>query len=149
MNVTYSTWPIVLTIYNWPPWLCMKQHSFMLYLRIPGPESSEEKIDVFLQPLIDELIDLWVNGLQTYDVNAKNSFKLQAALLWTINDFPAYGMLSGWSVRGKFSCPTCGFGTWSKWLENGGKYCFMDHRRFLPISHHFRRYRCNFDRNQE
>ena len=133
MNVTYSTWPVVLTIYNWPPWLCMKQHSFMLTLLIPGLESSGEKIDVFLQPLIDELIDLWVNGLQTYDANAKNSFKLQAALLWTINDFPAYGMLSGWSVRGKFACPTCGFGTCSKWLENGGKYCFMGHRSFCLL----------------
>ena len=131
MNVTYSTWPVVLTINNWPPWLCMEQHSFMLSLLIPSPESSGEKIDVFLQPLIDELIDLWVNGLQTYDANAKNSFKLQAALLWTINDFPAYGMLSGWSVRGKFACPTSGFGTCSKWLENGGKYCFMGHRRFF------------------
>ena len=121
----------------------------MLSLLVPSPESSGEKIDVFLQPLIDELIDLWVNGLQTYDVNAKNSFKLQAALLWTINDFPAYGMLSGWSVRGKFACPTCGFGTCSKWLENGGKYCFMGHHIFFPINHPFRRDRHNFDGNQE
>ena len=63
MNVTYSTWLVVLTIYNWPPWLCMKQHSFMLSLLILGPESFGEKIDVFLQPLIDELIHLWVNDL--------------------------------------------------------------------------------------
>ena len=98
-----------------------------------GLESSGEKIDVFLQPLIDELIDLWVTGLQTYDANAKNSFKLQVALLWTINDFPAYGMLSGWSVRGKFACPTCGFGTCSKWLENSGKYYFMGHCRFCLL----------------
>ena len=58
-------------------------------------------------------------------------------------------MLSGWSVRGKFACPICGFGTCSKWLENGGKYCFMGHRRFLPIDHPFRRDRRNFDGNQE
>ena len=81
MNVTFSTWDVVLTIYNWPPWLCMKQHSFMLSLLILSHESSGEKIYVFLQPLIDEFIYLWVNGLQTYDANAKNSFKLQAALL--------------------------------------------------------------------
>ena len=24
-----------------------------------------------------------------------------------INDFPAYGMISGWSTRGKLACPYC------------------------------------------
>ena len=32
---------------------------------------------------------------------------MQAALLWTINDFPAYGMMSGWSTKGYMACPTC------------------------------------------
>ena len=27
--------------------------------------------------------------------------------MWTINDFPAYGMLSGWSTHGKLACPYC------------------------------------------
>ena len=28
-----------------------------------------------------------------------------AIMMWTINDFPAYDMFSGWSTRGRFACP--------------------------------------------
>jgi len=34
-------------------------------------------------------------------------FQMKATLMWTINDFPAYGMLSGWSTAGRLSCPIC------------------------------------------
>jgi hypothetical protein len=30
---------------------------------------------------------------------------MREALIWTINDFSAYGMLSNWSTHGKLSCP--------------------------------------------
>lgn len=50
-------------------------------------------IDVYLAPLIDELKSLWEVGIETYDVDAKESFTMRAALLWTINDFPAYANL--------------------------------------------------------
>jgi hypothetical protein len=63
-------------------------------------------IDVYLQPLIDELIELWVKGVETWDED-KEKFTLHALLLWTINDFPAYAMLSGWSTKGKIACPYC------------------------------------------
>ncbi|KAM3238171.1 hypothetical protein P3L10_013201 [Capsicum annuum] len=32
---------------------------------------------------------------------------MHVAVLWTINDFPAYGNLSGWSTKGYMACPTC------------------------------------------
>jgi len=32
---------------------------------------------------------------------------MKAALMWTINDFSAYGMVSGWSMHGKLACPYC------------------------------------------
>ena len=31
MAFSYSIWPIVLTTYNLPPWLCMKEPYMMLY----------------------------------------------------------------------------------------------------------------------
>ena len=51
--------------------------------------------------------ELWCNGVWTYDISTKQNFKLRAALMWTINDFSAYGMLSGWMVQGKWACPIC------------------------------------------
>ncbi|CAL1399254.1 unnamed protein product [Linum trigynum] len=149
LSSTHSTWPVLLTIYNWAPWLCMKQHSMILSLLIPGPHSPGDKIDVFLEPLIVDLHDLWVHGMQTYDAQEKKMFQLHAALMWTINDFPAYSMLSGWRTRTKFACPNCGFDTWSKWLHYGGKYCYMGHRRFLGKDHPFRYHAEEFDGTEE
>jgi len=58
-NLKHSTWPVMLVPYNLPPWICMKQTSLMLSMIIPGPDSPGNDIDVYLEPLIDELLELW------------------------------------------------------------------------------------------
>ncbi|GKD88333.1 hypothetical protein Tco_1363840, partial [Tanacetum coccineum] len=50
-------------------------------------------IDVYLQPLIKELQELW-KGVWTKDAATGTYFEMKAALLWTINDFPARSSLS-------------------------------------------------------
>ena len=149
MSTAHSTWPVILFPYNFPPWMCMKRSSFMLSLVIPGPFSPGNDIDVYLQPLIEELKELWDIGVETYDVSTKSIFQMHAALMWTINDFPAYGDLSGWNTKGALACPSCNYNTHSRWLKNGGKYCFMGHRRFLDNDHRFRKERASFDGSQE
>ena len=62
---------------------------------VPGPKSPKQKLDVYLQPLVVELKDLWLNGVCTYDSWRKQNFVLRAAVIWTISDFPAYSMLYG------------------------------------------------------
>ncbi|XP_058181124.1 uncharacterized protein LOC131299553 [Rhododendron vialii] len=37
MSISYSVWPVILTPYNLPPWLCMKQPYMFLTLLIDGP----------------------------------------------------------------------------------------------------------------
>ena len=86
----YSSWPIILTPYNLPPWLCMKSEYMFLTVIVPGPNNPKFKIDIFLQPLIEELKQLWNMGVETYDVDKKQNFLMRVALLWTISDFPAY-----------------------------------------------------------
>ncbi|GJT49044.1 hypothetical protein Tco_0975201 [Tanacetum coccineum] len=54
LSQTYSMWPVIMTTYNTPPWMCMKETSLMLTMLIPGPKSPAKDIDVFLQPLISE-----------------------------------------------------------------------------------------------
>ncbi|CAK8561709.1 unnamed protein product [Lathyrus sativus] len=54
MSLSHSTWPVVLTIYNYPPNLCMKTENYLMSLLIPGPKSPGNEIDVHLQPLIEE-----------------------------------------------------------------------------------------------
>ena len=58
MSSGWSTWPVVVMSYNLPPSLCMKQSNIILSLLIPGKHSPGNDIDVFLEPLIDELKQL-------------------------------------------------------------------------------------------
>jgi hypothetical protein len=106
-------------------------------------------IDVYLQPLIDELIELWVKGVETWDEDKKEKFTLHALLLWTINDFPAYAMLSGWSTKGKFACPYCHKDTEYLWLKFGLKHCYMGHLRFLPQNHRWHKCKGSFNNMTE
>ena len=85
----------------------MKQTNFLLSLIIPGRSAPGNNFDVYLEPLIDELKELWVDRVETYDASIKQIFQLRAALMWTISDFPAYAYLSGWSTKGKYACPSC------------------------------------------
>jgi len=60
--------------------------------------------------------------------------------MWTINDFPAYEMLSGWSTHGKLACPYCMENNKAFTLANEGKVSFFDcHRRFLSLNHRYRK----------
>ncbi|XP_010275092.1 PREDICTED: uncharacterized protein LOC104610255 [Nelumbo nucifera] len=131
MSITYSTWPVILIPYNLPPWMCMKQSYFIIFLLISGPFLPGNDIDVYLQPLIDDLKELWEVGVITFDASTKKLFPLYAALMWTISDFPAYSMLSGWSTKGRYACLCCN-------KKTNAQYCYMGHRRFLEHDHKFR-----------
>ncbi|CAH9108629.1 unnamed protein product [Cuscuta epithymum] len=104
---SYSCWPIIVTVYNLPLSMCMTTPYMFLSSIIPGKNNPKAQIDVYLQPLIDELKSLWEIGVVTYDVSLKQNFVMKASLMWIISDFPAYGMLSGWQTAGKLSCPYC------------------------------------------
>lgn len=149
MSTTYSIWPVILMIYNLPPWMCMNADNLILSMVIPGPDSPGNNIDVYLQPLVDELKLLWETGVQTYDISSKMNFNLCASLLWTISDLPALAYLSGWSTRGKYGCICCHGETYSTWLKHGRKFCYMGHRRFLDKKHAFRNDETSFDGGKE
>jgi len=60
--------------------------------------------------------------------------------MWTINDFPAYGMLLGWGTHGRLACPICMEDTKAFRLHHGGKNTWFGcHRRWLANDHPFRR----------
>ena len=85
------------------------------------------------------------SGALTYDISRKQNFLIRVALMWTINDFPAYEMLSGWSTHGKLTCLYCMENNKAFTITNGGKTSFFDfHRRFLPHNHRYRKNRKDF-----
>ena len=149
MSTNYSIWPVILIPYNRPPWECMKKTSFILSMIIPGKKMPGNDIDVYLQPLVKELKELWCDGVPTFDSSKNEMFRMRAALMWTISDFPGLGTLSGWNTYTGYACPTCNFDTIPCRLTHGKKYCFMGHRRFLSRGHKFRLNKGCFDGHVE
>ncbi|KAJ8764170.1 hypothetical protein K2173_005090 [Erythroxylum novogranatense] len=93
----YSSWPVIITPYNLPPWMCMKEAYMFLTVIVPGPTNPKQKIDFYLQPLILELQHLWETGL---------------ACLHCGNDSDAFYLPTG----GKIS-----------WFDNHRKFLPPDH----------------------
>ncbi|KAJ7975669.1 Transposon protein, putative, CACTA, En/Spm sub-class [Quillaja saponaria] len=144
----HSIWPVFVTPYNLPPNMCMKEQYLFLTLVIPGPKSPKQNLDIYLRPLIDDLKKLWNVGVNTYNAYRGENFIMRAALMWTISDFPAYGMLSGWSTHGNLACPYCMEQTKSFRLPHSHKQCWFDcHRQFLPIDHPFRKQKDKLKKN--
>ena len=146
---TWSTWPVLILNYNLPPWMTTKKHFIMLALIIPGKKSvTGDNFDVYLQPLLEELKILWHQGVPTDDASmyqGSRRFNLKAMLLWSIHDFPAYGVVAGCVTKGYRGCPVCGEHTISRRSRALRKNVYDDqYRRFLPHDHPWRRARPEF-----
>jgi len=70
-SAPYSCWPVILTVYNMPPGMCMRPKFMFLFTVIPGPSSPGWNINVCLRSLIDELAQLWSSRALTYDISRK------------------------------------------------------------------------------
>jgi hypothetical protein len=91
---THSIWPVMVLLYNLPPWLVTKNFFVSLSLLLSGKESPTSKnIDVYLSPLVEELERLW-EGIPVFDALANTAvevpcFNMRGILMWTVFDFPA------------------------------------------------------------
>jgi len=140
-STKHSTWPVFLLNYNLPGWMVTKRFFVMLSLLIPGKESVKSaNIDVYMEPLVDELLLLW-DGVLAVDMSKSprpSTFTLCGMLLWTIHDYPAYGLISGCATKGYQGCPICGPNVDSRYSKSLKKNIFQGHRRYLPQNHPFR-----------
>jgi len=100
----YSVRPIVVCVYNLPPHMCMIGPYMFLSCVTPNPHNPKNKIDVYLQSLINELMTLWNERVYTYNVHTNETFKMKSTFMWTINDFLTCGMVSKWSTHDALSC---------------------------------------------
>jgi hypothetical protein len=66
-RTVHSTWPIILVMYNIPTWLCHKRKYLMLSILVQGPKQAGIDIDVFLEPLIENMVKLWNEGVHMWD----------------------------------------------------------------------------------
>ena len=96
-NTNYYVWPIVVINNNIPPWLYMKNKHLMLALIVPS-RRQVKNMDVYSQPLVDKLKELW-DGINVYDlsrpITAEKSFMLYGICSYTTHDYPGLGVYSG------------------------------------------------------
>ncbi|KAK4394429.1 hypothetical protein Sango_1597200 [Sesamum angolense] len=85
--------------------MCMSSEYKFLMMVIPGPSNLKRLINVYLEPLNDELLQLWHVGVRTYDNAPDNAFIMRAGVIWTVNDLPAYEMAFRGPVKYRWMYP--------------------------------------------
>jgi len=127
LSTNHICWPIILFIYNLSPRIYMKRKYMMLSLMISSPKEPGNDIDVYLNPIVEDLKLLWVDGVEVFDVVASKTFMMHAMLFCTINDFPTYGNLLGYNIKGHKACPICEENTTYHQLKNKRKTVYLRH----------------------
>jgi hypothetical protein len=135
-RTVHSTWPVILTMYNIPIWLCHKRRYLMLSILIQGPKQVGIDIDVFLEPLIEDMTKLWNEGVRIWDQYQQEYFTLKEIIFVCIHD-ALRGFTVSRQTKGKSGCPIYVDGTASVYLPASRKLVFMRHRRFLERKHKY------------
>ena len=100
---------------------------------IQGPKQPGNDIDVYLRPLVDELLLLWKpEGVRVWDEYKQENFDLRALLFVTINDWPALSNLFEQSNKGYQACTHCLDETDSLYLKNCRRSCIWAIVYFFP-----------------
>ncbi|KAL0394602.1 UNVERIFIED_CONTAM: hypothetical protein Slati_4426400 [Sesamum latifolium] len=129
--------------------MCISSEYMFLSMVILGPSNPKHLIDVYLEPLIEELQNLWHVGVLTRDSVKDEKFMMRTVLMWTVNELPTYGMAFGWKSVGAMGCPVCMKDTHAFYLQNGRNACHFDcHIQFLPPDHPYHRNKKAFTKNQ-
>ena len=104
----HSTWLVTLYIYNLSPWLYMKWSYLQMPLLIKGPRQPGNDIDVFLEPVIDELVEMFEKGVpDVWDEYKKKHVTIKGVLITTITNLPGRGCLSKDKTKGYTGCVEC------------------------------------------
>jgi len=78
-----------------PPWLFMKRKYLLLTMIISRLRAPGIDIDVFLEPLMQEMEILWREGVEMWDELVKSAFTLRVLIFVTITDYPRQFSLTG------------------------------------------------------
>jgi hypothetical protein len=121
-RTVHSTWPVILMMYNIPTWLCHKRKFLMLSIFIQGPKQADIDIDVFLEPLMEDMSKLWNEGVRIWDQCQQEYFTLKSIIFVCFHDAPGGFTVSG-QTKGKSGCHVCVDGTASVYLLSSRNWC--------------------------
>jgi hypothetical protein len=112
----------------------------MMPVLIQFPRQTGNDIDVYLRPLVDELLQMWANpGVRVWDEPKQEEFDLRALLFVTINDGPALSNILDKNNKGYKACTYYLQETKSIYLANCKKNVYLSHHRFLGKTHTLRK----------
>jgi hypothetical protein len=77
---SYSCWPIFVIPLNLPPGLIMQKNNIFLSLLIP--EYPGKNYNVFMEPLVDDLLHAFEHGVSKYDRATRRNFKVKVSFLF-------------------------------------------------------------------
>lgn len=120
----HTCWPLMIVNYNLPPDERTHIDNLICVGVIPGPKCPAD-INSFLQPLIDELLEL-ARGTAAVDVSQRRLFALRAHLISIFGDIPALTkILEFLGHNACFPCRFCLIPTVAAATSGGGthRYC--------------------------
>jgi hypothetical protein len=91
-----------------------------------GPRQLGNDIDVFLEPLMEDMKILQEEGVQMMDASLRKKFK-KAIIFVTITDYPGLFSLLG-QIKGKTNCAVCIDGTCYTYLKGSNKMVYTRHK---------------------
>jgi hypothetical protein len=116
---------------------------------IQGPKQAGTDIDVFLEPLVEDMTKLWNEGVRMWDQYQQEYFTLYAIIFVCIHDAPGGFTLSRQAKGKSDACPICVDGTVSVYLPSSKKLVYMRYRWFLPRKHKYHKMKIHFDNTVE
>jgi len=112
----------------------------MMHVLIQGPKQPGNNIDIYLRPLVEELLLLWSKpGVRVWDEYKQEHIDLRALLFVIINDWSALSNLSGQTNKGYNACTHCFEDLDSIFLKKYRKDVYISHHRFLPVGYPVRK----------
>jgi len=90
---------------------------------------------------------LW-GGVMTIDVTRlEGSWSLcfKVICMWSIHDFPAYGLFARCHAKGYMACPLCGPNVDTQHSSHLKKNVYQGHGHYLGIDHPYWRDRVSFN----
>jgi hypothetical protein len=94
-RTVHSIWLVILAMYNLPTWLGHKRKYLILSILIQGPKQASTDIEVFLEPLMEDMTKLWNEGVCMWDKYQQEYFTLYAIIFVCIHDASRGLTLSG------------------------------------------------------
>ncbi len=136
-RVSYSMWPIMLTLLNLPRKMRNRFGSVVLVGIVPGNGSQEaHNLNPYLDILVDELLELC--NITLYDAYQKAPFPCKVELLLHVLDYP--GISKVFSVVGSGGIQGCAFCDQpGEHDSNLQKTVYLRNRRFLPATSKLRK----------